>query len=129
MEILFELLGWIAAELLPQLLGELLIDFGIDAWRQRRVRPRHPLLSVLIYALLGAGLGVFSLWLLPRHLIPSPLGQALYLMLAPVAAGLLMAALRTRRGRQESGESSLGRFIRAWLFALAFAAVRYHYAH
>jgi hypothetical protein len=124
LEILFELL----AELLFQIVGEVLVELGLRSLAQPfRQRP-NIWLAVLGYALLGALVGALSLWAVPHHLTRDGWPRLLNLVLTPVLAGLAMTLMGRWRARRGEALLRIDRFACGYLFALAVAVVRYHFA-
>jgi len=124
LEILFELL----AELLFQIVGEVLVEQGLHSLAQPfRQRP-NIWLAVLGYTLLGALLGALSLWAFPNHLTRDGWPRLLNLVLTPVLAGLAMTLLGRWRARRGDAVLRIDRFACGYLFALSMAVVRFNFA-
>jgi hypothetical protein len=124
LEALFSIFG----ELLIQLLGELLLEFGFHALAEPFRREPNPWLAALAYAAFGAAAGGLSLWLLPTHLTPAGLMRTLNLMFTPIVAGLAMAALGAWRVRRGQPLLRIDRFLYGYVFALGLALVRFFFA-
>lgn len=124
MEILFELLG----ELIVQLFGELLVEVGWHTLAEPFRREPKPLVAAVGHLLLGAGVGGLSLLLFPNHLTPPGAARWLNLALTPVAAGAVMVVVGRWRSQRGSAVLPIDRFAWGYLFALALAAVRFHFA-
>jgi len=124
LEILFELL----AELLFQIVGEVLVELGLHSLAQPfRQRP-NIWLAVLGYTLLGGLLGALSLWAFPNHLTRDGWPRLLNLVLTPVLAGLAMTLLGRWRARRGDALLRIDRFACGYLFALTVAVVRFNFA-
>lgn len=129
MELLAELLAGLlelVGELILQLLLEGLWELGLHCVHKRRGprRPWSPWLAGPAYAALGALTGILSLWMFPNVLIDTPWVRVLNLLLTPILAGALMAAMGAWRRRRQDTVIRLDKFAYGFLFALAMAAVR-----
>ena len=130
MEIVFELLFallQVVGELLLQIIVEALVEFGLHGAREsfRRAKPLHPLLAAIGYAMVGALAGAISLWIFPQLFIATPRLRIVNLLLTPVAAGAVMAAIGSWRRRREQELIRLDRFAYGFVFALAMTLVRF----
>src|SRR4051812_26888887 len=89
-----EVLG-LLAELFLEVLGQVLLELGFrgiaEVFRGREAR--NPGLALLGYALFGLATGGLSLLLLPKSFIRRRSLRIANLVVAPVVAGLVMAAL------------------------------------
>jgi hypothetical protein len=126
-----ELLGPLL-EFVFTLLGEVFGSALSALWARAgdgdgRARSRGPswVMVGLGCVVLGAALGGISLLVLPALWLHSPVARAINLLLAPVAAGGLMEVLGNARQRQGRRRGFLMHFGCAYLFALAFAVVRF----
>ena len=124
MEILFELL----AELLFQIVGEVLVELGLHSLAEPFRRKPNVWLAVLGYALLGALLGALSLWAFPNHLTRDGWPRLANLVVTPLLAGAAMALLGRWRARRGDTVLRIDRFAYGYLFALAVAIVRFNFA-
>ena len=129
MELLAELLAGLlelVGELILQLLCEGLWELGLHSAHKRRGprRPWSPWLAGPAYAALGALTGLLSLWMFPHMLIDTPWVRVLNLVLTPLLAGALMAALGAWRRRRQDPVIRLDKFAYGFLFALAMAGTR-----
>jgi hypothetical protein len=125
LEILFQLVG----ELLLQVVLQVLIELGFHSIVAPFRRTPNPWLAAIGYALLGATAGALSLLAYPALLIVSHTGRLVNLVLTPILAGAAMTALGAwRRGRDQE-LIRLDRFTYGFLFALAMALVRFHFAN
>lgn len=129
MEFIFELLFEFFGEFLLQIVFELLAEFGLHSLREPFQRKPHPAVAFIGYGLLGALAGGLSLWAFPSLLIASPDAQLANLLISPVLAGLLMAALGAWRAKRGQSLLRMDRFACGFLFALSMALVRYVGAH
>lgn len=126
---MLEALIQVVAELVLQIVVELLAEFGLQPLKAMFDKPPNPWLAALGYALLGGVLGGLSLWLLPQHLMAGDLARIAVLIAVPVLAGLLMAAVGAWRARRGHALLRIDRFSYGYLFALAFALVRHAFAN
>lgn len=119
---LFEVL----AELVLQIVFEILAELGFRSIREpfRRPEPLDPWLAGLGYLILGAVAGTLSLWVFPVLFIKLKWLRVAILLLTPLAAGGLMAALGAWRRRKDQELVRLDRFTYGCLFAFAMALVR-----
>ncbi|MFA1287817.1 hypothetical protein ACDJ03_08310 [Xanthomonas axonopodis pv. nakataecorchori] len=118
----------LVAEVLLQALAELLIELGLHSVAESFERRPSPWLAAVGYAILGALLGGVSLWLLPQHLTATFGARLAALLIAPLVAGGLMAALGAWRARRGDPVLRIDRFSYGYLFALCFALMRYFFA-
>jgi uncharacterized membrane protein len=124
LEILFELL----AELLFQIVGEVLVELGLHAIAAPFRRKPNVWLAMLGYALLGALVGALSLWAVPNHLTRDGWPRLANLLFTPLLAGSVMALLGRWRARRGDTVLRIDRFACGYLFALAVAVVRFNFA-
>ncbi|NCT82734.1 MAG: hypothetical protein GXC94_06295 [Comamonadaceae bacterium] len=124
LEIVFELL----AELLFQVVGEVLVELGLHSIAAPLRKKPKVWLAVLGYALLGALLGALSLWAFPSHLTREGWPRLANLVVTPLLAGLAMALLGRWRARRGEPVLRIDRFACGYLFALAVAVVRFNFA-
>jgi hypothetical protein len=125
MEILFELLFQFLGEIILQIVFEVLAEFGLRILREPFRQPPHPWLASLGYALLGAFAGGISLLFFPSLFLLSQAARLANLLLTPIAAGLVMAALGVWRRKHDQPLLRIDRFAYGFLFALAMASVRF----
>lgn len=124
MEFLIELL----LEFLLQLFSEVFVELGLHTLAEPFRRTPNPLLATLGYAMFGAIVGGLSLLALPTHMVHSPHLRMVNLLLTPVAVGACMAAIGTWRARHGQSVLRIDKFFYGYVFALAFALVRFHFA-
>lgn len=117
----------IIGEFLIQLIGEALVQLGLRSLGEPLNRPPNPWLAALGYGLFGAIFGGLSLWPFPGNLVPEPWRIA-NLIVTPLAVGALMAAMGVWRARHGKPVLRIDRFAYGYLFALAFALVRFFFA-
>lgn len=134
MEILAEILlqvllffGEILLQVVFELIGELL-GRTVSAPFQRK-EPVHPALAALGYAAFGAGAGALSLWVFPALFVPAGWMRIANLVLAPIAAGAVMAGIGALRRKKEQRVIRLNSFAYGFLFAFAMALVRFYWGH
>lgn len=124
MEIVLEILG----EFLIQAIGEALVELGLHSLAEPFRRPPNPWLASLGYALFGSILGGLSLLVFSQHFPLHGPGRWLNLLLTPVAVGGVMALMGAWRARRGEPRLHINRFFYGYVFALAFALVRFAFA-
>lgn len=102
---------------------EILAELGVRMWKAP-VRPAHPVVAGIGYALVGGGLGGLSAVVVPSLVLQHPALAIAHFVLSPLAAGLLMAGIGALRRRRGEALVRLDSFAYGWLFAAAFASVR-----
>ncbi|HET7863897.1 MAG TPA: hypothetical protein VFL86_05760 [Burkholderiaceae bacterium] len=128
MEFFLELLLEIFGEALLQFIFEALAEVGLRVFHKASQRePVRPWLAAVGYLLLGAACGGLSLWLFPSFFVQSPTGRAASFVITPVLAGAGMALIGAWRRRRGEQVIRLDRFAYGYAFALAMAAVRFHF--
>jgi hypothetical protein len=125
LEVLFEIL----CEFVLQLVLEIAVEFGLHAFDPKARRPFGPLAAVIGYAVMGAVAGWLTLALYPDAFVHSADGRAINLLVTPLLAGFAMAGVGAWRNRRGDATLRIDRFAYGYLFALALALVRFHYAH
>ncbi len=125
MEVMFELL----IEFLLQILVEVVAGIGLRSLGEPFRRQPHPVFTAAGYAIFGSALGAASLWPLPNHMVRSPAMRITNLIVTPLAAGVCMSWLGAWRSRRGGTVLRINRFWYGSLFALAFAATRFLWAH
>ncbi|MES2950346.1 MAG: hypothetical protein V4858_17525 [Pseudomonadota bacterium] len=128
MEIIFEVVFGFFGELVLQLLGEILMEFGLHSVAEPFRRKPSPWLAAIGYALLGAAIGGLSLLVFPDYLVASKGLRITNVALSPIVAGLSMAALGAWRARRGQAVLRIDKFSYGYLFALGFALVRFWFA-
>lgn len=124
LEIIFELL----AELLFQIVGEVLVELGLHSLAEPFRKKPNIWLAALGYALLGTLVGALSLWAFPGHLTRDGWPRLTNLVVTPVLAGVAMTLLGRWRARRGDTVLRIDRFACGYLFALAVAVVRFNFA-
>ena len=129
-EILIEIAGFILrilGELLLQIVFEALGELVIHSVKEpfRRPEPIHPILAALGYVIFGAIAGGISVWALPDLYLEAQWLRIVNLVVTPIAAGGIMAAVGAWRRRREKEVIRLESFAYGYFFALAMALVRF----
>lgn len=122
--LLVEILG----EFLLQWLGEALVEWGLHALGASWRRQCSAWCAALGYALAGGALGGLSLLVWPHHGVTSLGARVAHLVFTPVAIGALMAALGGWRASRGQALWRIDHFAFGYLFALAWALVRFLWA-
>lgn len=126
MELLFEILFEFVGELLVQIFFQGLGGIGSNMINAHRTRgPRHPVVSVVGHTVAGLGLGALTLVWFPHSFAHSEFVRIGTLIASPLATGLLTAIIGARRHRAGRTTVLMETFSYGFLFALAFALVRF----
>ena len=123
LELLIEVLG----EFLLQVVCEVLVEFGLQPQAEPFRKRPNPWLAAIGYGIFGALLGGASLLLFHKHLVSHSGWRVVNLVVTPVAAGRCMTWLGSWRARRGQSLIRIDRFAYAYLFALTFALVRFHW--
>ena len=121
MEIVFEILIQILAELFLQILFELGVRSLIVPSRKKS----NPYLSFFGYVLMGALAGFLSLLFFKELFIKGFQMQVLNLFITPLIAGFLMSYIGRVREKKGVALVRLDKFTFGFVFALAMALVRF----
>lgn len=129
-ELLFQILGFvlrILGEFILQMIFEALGELAVHSVREpfRRPKPIHPALAAIGYAIFGAIAGAISVWLVPHLYLETQTVRIANLVVTPIAAGGVMAAIGAWRRRREKEVIRLETFAYGYCFALAMAIVRF----
>jgi len=127
MEVLLEILVQFVGEVLLQVVFEVLAEAGLRVFQEPFRKPPNPWLAAVGYGVMGAILGAISLLILPGLLMASREAQIANLILTPLVAGAVMAAIGAWRRRRHQELIRLDRFAYGYLFALAMALVRFSF--
>lgn len=125
---MLEALVELFAEILLQVFFEFFAELGLRAVTEPFRKTPHPALATTGYLLFGLGAGGISLLVAP-HAFAQGSARVANLVFSPVVAGLAMAGLGAWRARRGQRLLRLDRFLYGYLFAVAFAAVRFQFAH
>lgn len=123
LEVLFEVVG----EFLLQAIIEVMVELGFHSLAEPFRKRPSPWLSAFGYLLFGAAAGGISLLAFPQHLTPEDWRIA-HLLVTPVAVGIAMMLLGRWRARRGDTVLRIDRFACGYVFALALALVRFHFA-
>jgi hypothetical protein len=123
-----EILVQVVGEFLLQAILEVLVELGFHSLAEPFRKPPNPWLAALGYTLFGAMAGGLTLLVFPAHLTPEGALRFTNLVVTPIAVGLLMAAFGAWRSRRGETVLRIDRFSYGYLFALAFALVRFQFA-
>lgn len=125
MELFFEIFFQFAGELVLQLVAEVLVELGMHSLADTTRKPRHPVLSMIGFALWGVIFGGLSLLILPSSPIHNPDLRLINLLVSPALAGLAMVAIGNFRQSKGQQTTRINRFGFAFSFAFAFATTRF----
>jgi hypothetical protein len=115
-------------EIVVQLFGEVLIEFGLQMLAEPFQRRPNPWVAGIGYVMLGAIVGGVSLLVFRAHLV-GPAWRVVNLIVTPVVAGLCMTAIGAWRARRGDPVLRIDRFAYGYLFALSFALLRFWFAN
>ena len=127
-ELIFEFVFQVLAELLLQALFEYLAEMGFRSLADTIKRPRSPWLSTIGFVLWGAMAGGISLLIFPASPIHDPQLRLANLFITPLLVGsgmMLLGRLRENRGQRLV---RLDRFGYAFVFAFSMALIRFVWA-
>jgi H+/Cl- antiporter ClcA len=131
-----DLLGFIL-ELLFEVLLQLIFEGGVAAASRapRRFRfgpflrialsPRNPILTTLLFCLLGIGLGALSVTFFSHPLVHPSRFHGISLLISPVITGLIMGLIGRSVRRRGNTPVRIESFAYGFTFALAFMLVRF----
>jgi len=124
---LFELLFWLFLELILLIGTELLLAAGIGgARKQGRPKDEHSaFMDFAGWLTLGAILGGLSLLVLPNLLLRNNSLAVANLIVTPIIAGFVMWRVGKYFRKKQKPMVRLATFFYGYLFAFAFALVRY----
>jgi hypothetical protein len=95
-------------------------------WRSfLELRRMGPVLSGLVFALLGCGAGLFSLAAFPRPLLGAHRYRGASLIISPLIAGLGMSSIGAMVRRRGGRRTRIETFRYGFILALAMAIVRF----
>ena len=117
----------ILGEFLIQVVVEALIQLGFHSLAEPFQKPPSPWLAAIGYALFGAIFGGFSLLAFPTNLVPQS-WRLINLLITPLAVGGIMVLLGAWRAKRGQPVLRIDRFSYGYLFALAFAFIRFQFA-
>jgi hypothetical protein len=129
-EVLLALLQFLG-EVLLQLAGQALAELGWYSIREAMAPSRPPLriARILGHVVLGAVLGGLSLLVLPKRLATGTALRVATLVLAPLVSALATIPVAELLRRLRRTPDTQWWFENAYVFGLAFAVVRFFYAH
>ncbi len=117
-------------EFLIPLAGELVIDLLFHlGWRRHRWarEAEYTILTAIMYFGIGLFVGWISIFIFPRSFARSETLPGISLIIAPVLAGLVMAAIGSIRERQGKLVIRLESFSYGFVLALGTALVRFFF--
>jgi hypothetical protein len=131
-ELIFALLSGIV-EILAEMLFEVFLGAIVDLI-VRSIRNLvagsnaiGPVLATAVYLLLGIGLGLLSVLLLPHSLIHRSRFHGLSLVVSPVLTGLVMSQVGRSLRRQGKDSIQIESFGYGFTFALGVAIIRFFF--
>lgn len=125
MEIVFEILAWLAVEIIFPLIGEALAEWGAHIFGRNAKRRPNPVLAGIGSLLLGLLFGVLSLWLMPEAMLKDPFLRLANLIGAPLLVGTVMVIFGRWRTIKGKRELTMSRFANAYLLAFGIAVIRF----
>jgi hypothetical protein len=129
-DFLIGLIGLIAetlAEAFLEFAGGLVISILVRTSRKlfTVIRELGPILTTFSVVILGAAIGILSVWVFPHSLVHPSRIHGANLLISPIVTGLAMSQIGRglrRRGRQSAQIESFGY---GFVFAFAMAFVRF----
>ncbi len=128
MEIVFEILAWLAVEIIFPLIGEALAEWGAHIVGRNVKRRPNPVLAGIGSLLLGLFFGVLSLWLMPEAMLKDRFLRFANLIGAPLLVGTVMVLFGRWRTIKGKRDLTMSRFANAYLLAFGIAVVRFFWA-
>jgi hypothetical protein len=119
-DIIFELL----AELLIQVIGESLVDVGVQRVRRESGGTR-PMLAALGWGALGASVGLVSGWLVPYRAMSWTFAPLWSLIVAPLVSGMALHGFGVWRRRRGHTTSQLATFHGGAVCAFGYGLARH----
>lgn len=126
-EAIFEIVFGFVAELVLEIVGEILIELGFHGTAEKlsnKTRSRFFLGAA--YSIFGAILGFLSLYLFPKIIFANRLIPILYFVISPIIAGfsLTIVSWLINRGIRPVNWFEFDKFAFGVLFALAYSLSR-----
>jgi len=118
---------WLLGEILFQVVGELLFEFGLGSisHSMKDRETSNPYMSGAGFVLLGALSGLVVTWLLPERIIPTINLHGSSTVLAAVGTGYLMMLYGRWRIRRGGHPTYLATFWGGGLFAFSMSLTRW----
>jgi hypothetical protein len=115
-------------EVLLELFGEFFVELFIRAganipWVNKAATN---LLTALVYFGIGAFIGWVSLWVFPKAFVRSESLHGISLVITPLLAGLVMAAIGWIRTQQGKLATQIERFSYGFALAFGMALIRFY---
>ena len=123
--------GGFAIEFILELVFDVALEFLVEfSWESvahsvRRREAANPFIAAVGYALIGSVIGVVSLSVIPRRLLPTGGVRGASLAISPLVTGMLMRAYGEARRRRDLATTSLATFWGGATFAFFMALVRF----
>ena len=127
MEFIFELLARLVFEIIFQGIFEL-GGRGIVSIFRREDATFNPWLAICGYVLMGAIAGGLSIWLIPMHLLKSPVLQILNLAITSIVLGFIFEQMGRWKTKHDKRRYAVDRFSYGFTFALTMGLIRYFFA-
>jgi hypothetical protein len=124
---MIELILQFFGEFILQVIGEALLEMGFHSVAEPFRKPPNPWLAAMGYMIFGAVFGGLSLLLFSSLFVAQP-WRFLNLIATPIAVGGVMSLMGSWRARRGDDLIRIDRFAYGYLFALAFAMVRFFFA-
>jgi hypothetical protein len=127
MEIIFEILFYLFAEVLLAFIGEGIAELGLESLaRAIKGKGIDRSFGAFWYVILGAALGFVSLWFIPR-VSGSSLLPIFTFIVSPLASGLGLCVFSwiINHGINEQRFFQPSKFLYGAVFALAFSTMRW----
>ncbi len=128
-DLLAVILGF--AEIILQLLLELTVEstnYSLMDNKNPVKKTAHPVLSIIIYSLLGVFAGVISLLIMPTSFVSNYYLRIASLIFTPIAIGGIMVCVGKLRVKKGQNTTQLDTFSYAFCFAFTMSLVRFIWA-
>lgn len=126
MDQLLFVLGELLFEVLIEVFGQLLIEFGLRGISATSQKRHSPVYAFFGYVMLGTICGGLSILFVSDPVITNEFFGMIHLLVAPVVAGLFMSVRRKLLIKKGKVCLRINSFVYGYSFALAFAAVRFY---
>lgn len=127
MTFIFELIFEFALELIIEFIGEVFVEWGFHSTAERLSAGKKNVGALIFaYALFGGILGWLSIYILAPAVIETGAGAAVYFVLSPILAGLMLTSVSwvINRGIRSVKFFETKKFVFGVVFGAAFTLTR-----